>query len=332
MEMHQIRYFLAVAKTLNFTQAADACHVAQPSLSRAIKQLEDELGGDLFRRERGLSHMTELGKLMLPLLTKCYDSAVAAKSLAVSYKKGTCAPLRVALSHTINMQLLVKPLTKLVEAFPGLELKFARGTASSVGEQLRTGEADIGIACPIPEAWDRLESWVLFREHFELAIPALHPLARRSTLLLNDIAKSRVLPRNYCEQAEALAIVLVEAGLALATHDDISSDSDLMSLLAANVGVSIMPASARIASIIRFVPIEDLALERRVILYGVAGRERSASATGLMRLLRSANWPAILAAEPDLRGAHEGESNVGQLVRGVGAGDLEMPGHGRPAA
>ena len=67
MATHQIRYFLAVAKTLNFTQAAEECHVAQPSLSRAIRNLEEELGGELFRRERALSHLTELGKLMLPL-------------------------------------------------------------------------------------------------------------------------------------------------------------------------------------------------------------------------------------------------------------------------
>src|SRR6478752_6302835 len=57
MEMHQIRYFIAVAKTLNFTQAAKDCNVAQPSLSRAIKTLEDELGGALFRRERALTHL-----------------------------------------------------------------------------------------------------------------------------------------------------------------------------------------------------------------------------------------------------------------------------------
>ena len=74
MEMHQIRYFLAVAKTLNFTQAAEECHVAQPSLSRAIRNLEDELGGDLFRRERSLSHLTELGKLMLPLFPLIMES------------------------------------------------------------------------------------------------------------------------------------------------------------------------------------------------------------------------------------------------------------------
>src|SRR5215475_2004872 len=115
MEMHQIRYFLAAARTLNFTQAADECHVAQPSLSRAIRNLEEELGGDLFRRERSLSHLTALGKLMLPALTQAYESALSAKALAASYKTGTSAPLRLALSHTINLALLVAGLTELVK-------------------------------------------------------------------------------------------------------------------------------------------------------------------------------------------------------------------------
>ena len=61
MEMHQVRYFLAVARALNFTRAAEECNVAQPSLTRAIRQLEDELGGDLFRRERPHAQLTELG-------------------------------------------------------------------------------------------------------------------------------------------------------------------------------------------------------------------------------------------------------------------------------
>ena len=79
MEMHQIRYFLAVSRTLIFTRAAEDCHVAQPSLTRAIKLLEAELGGDLFRRERNLTHLTEFGQRMLPLMSQCYESALAAK-------------------------------------------------------------------------------------------------------------------------------------------------------------------------------------------------------------------------------------------------------------
>jgi DNA-binding transcriptional LysR family regulator len=77
--MHHIRYFLAVSETLNLTKAAERCNVAQPALSRAIQDLESELGGELLRRERALSHLTELGQRMLPMLRQCYETAHAAK-------------------------------------------------------------------------------------------------------------------------------------------------------------------------------------------------------------------------------------------------------------
>ena len=81
MEMYQIRYFLSVARELNFTRAAEECGVAQPSLSRAIKQLEGELGGELFRRELPQAILTELGHRMLPILTRCYESAAGTLDL-----------------------------------------------------------------------------------------------------------------------------------------------------------------------------------------------------------------------------------------------------------
>ncbi len=304
MEMHQVRYFLAVARTLNFTQAAEECHVAQPSLSRAIIKLEEELGGALFRRERNLTHLTELGRLMLPLLTQCYDSAVAAKALATSYRKGTCAPLRLALSHTVNLQILIQPLTELVKAVPGLELKFFRGTAPQVGEQLKSGEAELAIACPLPETWDRLESWTLFREPFELAVHMSHPLARKSSVEISDIATARLLPRTYCEQAMELNEILTRHQLRQDFADAIGSDYDLAALLGANVGVSIMPRSTRSSEMLSYLPIFDLELTRPVVLYAVAGRERSPAANGLLRLLRSANWERLIGSPdepPDLK-------------------------------
>jgi len=107
MEMHQVRYFLAVAEVLNFTRAAEECHVAQPSLTRAIKQLEEELGGDLFRRERPHAQLTELGQRMLPLLRQCYESALGARSLAAALKSGEIGALRLALSHTIDVNIVI---------------------------------------------------------------------------------------------------------------------------------------------------------------------------------------------------------------------------------
>ena len=87
MEMHQIRYFLALCEELNFTKAAERCNVAQPSLTRAIKLLEDEFGGDLVNRERGNTHLTELGRMMRPHLAEVYENAQLARSEAGKLKK-----------------------------------------------------------------------------------------------------------------------------------------------------------------------------------------------------------------------------------------------------
>ena len=178
-----------MARTLSFTQAAEECHVAQPSLSRAIIKLEEELGGDLFRRERRLTHLTELGRMMLPLLSQCFESANAAEQLATSYKKGKCAPLRIGLSHTVNMQIVIQPLSELVRAFAGLELKFFRGTAGEVLEpQLQSGAIELAIACPLPEEWERLESGTFsLDERFELAVNSDHALAMNNAVSLEHM-------------------------------------------------------------------------------------------------------------------------------------------------
>ena len=148
MEMYQVRYFLAVARTLNFTRAADECEVAQPSLSRAIKQLEAELGGELFRRERPQAILTELGQRMHPILTRRHESANNARALAAAHKKGETGVLRVALSSTIDLGLLLPHVHELSRIFEGLTLTVRRGSVTEALESLKTGDAEIAFADP----------------------------------------------------------------------------------------------------------------------------------------------------------------------------------------
>jgi DNA-binding transcriptional LysR family regulator len=190
MEMHQVRYFLATVSELNFTKAAEKCNVPQPSLTRAIKQLEDELGGDLFRRERPQAQLTELGQRMYPLLKQCYESAVGARSLAAAIKSGEVGALKLALSRTINLELLTSHLTELTRVFNRLELKLPRGTAPQVVEFLKTGEAELAIAGDVGEGWERLDRWPLFTEEFGLFFNARHRLAARPTIEVADLRQS----------------------------------------------------------------------------------------------------------------------------------------------
>ena len=179
MEMHQVRYFLATVSELNFTKAAEKCNVSQPSLTRAIKQLEGELGGDLFRRERPHAQLTELGERMCPLLKQCYESAVGARMLASAMKSGDIGTLRLALSRTISIELLTPYLRELARLFKGLQLRLLRGTAAEVLDLLKKGEAEFAIAADLGEEWERLDRWPLFTEGFELLVNRQNELAAR---------------------------------------------------------------------------------------------------------------------------------------------------------
>jgi DNA-binding transcriptional LysR family regulator len=294
MEMHQIRYFLAVAETFNFTRAAEHCHVAQPSLTRAIKLLEDELGGDLFRRERKLTHMTQFGLRMLPLMQQCYASALSAKQLATSLKSGEVAPLTVSLYVAIDMALLVRPLRELTRAFPSLELTFLRGSPIEVAGHLKKGEADVAIAGPLEEKWDRLDAWVLFSEEFDLVVNEDHRLAGSNEVGLTQLRGERFLSRPYCEMAESLVSLLRSHGLEHEAKHKMVSEHDLAPLLQANLGVGILPRSFRCDLHLARLPVHDLDLERTVSLYAVAGRPRSCAVSTFMKLLRAADWPEEL--------------------------------------
>jgi DNA-binding transcriptional LysR family regulator len=289
MEMQQIRYFLAVSRTLNFSRAAEECNVTQPSLTRAIKQLEAELSGDLFRRERPAA-LTELGLRMHPLLKQCYDSAVGAQSLASSLKTGEVGTLRIALTHAVDLALLIPHLHQLKRVFDRLEFKLLRGTSEEVGELLKKGEVELGIAAAIDEVWDRLDNWSLFAEGFHFVVSKDHPLAKTNSVTLDSLRTERFLSRNYCEYDARLSDSLRAHQIDVDHSHETSSERDLIELVEADIGVALMPFSAPTPDSLTRIHIDNLDVRRTVKLYGVAGRERTAVATAVMKLLRGADW------------------------------------------
>ena len=291
MEMHQVRYFLAVARALNFTRAADECNVTQPSLTRAIKQLEGELGGDLFRRERP-TQLTELGQRMLPLLRQCYDAATGARSLASSFKSGEIGALRIALTHSVDLSLLIPFLNQIKRQFNRLEFKFLRGNSSEVTEMLRKGEAELGVAAELDHGWDRLDSWPLFTEDFRLVVSKGHRLAERDSVDIDDLRAEQLLSRNYCEHADRLGNTFREQGIDVDRSHEISSERDLIELLEAEIGIAVIPDTSPIPETLKRTTVEGLDARRTVHLYGVAGRERTAVASAIMRMLRGTDWGA----------------------------------------
>lgn len=291
MEMHQVRYFLAVAETLNFTRAAEECHVSQPSLSRAIKLLEAELGGELFRRERPKAQLTSLGTYMVPLLRQCYESALGARSLAQAIKKRAVGSLAIAVSRTIPPAAVLPHLATLQRQFARLQIRLLRGTPAEVVEALKEGEAELAVAAGLEECWDRLDRWPLYAEPFRLVVGQEHHLANRPSLPLAELCDERLVLRPYCESTRDVLAACEGSGLKMEHCDEVATEEDLAELLGYGLGVAIAPLGLaaperRLAGI----PIQGLALERTIYLYGVAGRQRTAAANAVMKMLRANDW------------------------------------------
>lgn len=280
MEMHQIRYFLAVAETLNFTRAAADCHVAQPSLSRAIKLLEEELGGDLFRRERGRTHLTELGRVMQPCLRQAYESALSAKERAERYRRAEMLPLRLGISKTVALGVVAPMLVELARAFPGLELSVIRAAGGEILGALKAGDVEMALAA-VEDDWDRLDRWPLFDEGF-VALGTIKA----------SPAGDVVIVRPYCEAASRTEELMAAGGVKKRGVCTVSGDDDALELAERGLGLAIVPASTG-----RFSPdAPRMAMpaeaRRSVYAYAVAGRQRTAAVSGLLNLLRAADWAA----------------------------------------
>jgi DNA-binding transcriptional LysR family regulator len=293
MEMHQVRYFLAVARTLNFTRAAEQCNVSQPALTRAIRQLEEELAGKLLRREGKHSHLTDLGHRMVPLMQQCHESAIAAKTLASSFKKGAAQALSLAVSDSIDGRLVAGALAETQRAFGGLHLTLLRGDAGEVNESLQKGRADFAVAGPLRQLWERLDAWPLFKEKFELVMHEDHPFARENRVEARKLADQKILLSPKCESAEALTRALAERGVADEGHQ-IGSMQDLAALLDANFGVAFLPQTSIGRPRWRRVVVDGMEISRQVSLYGVAGRQRSLAGDAFMKLMRTRDWSELL--------------------------------------
>jgi DNA-binding transcriptional LysR family regulator len=292
MEFHQVRYFLAVCRTLHFTRAAEECHVTQPALSRAILQLEAELGGQLFRRERSLTHMTDLAHAVFPALTQCFESCQSAKALANAFHKGGQAPLNLALARSIEIELLQPLLSEITSAFPQIEIKITRGPAHVIGEALKSGEAEVGLGGVLNGDWDRFESRQLYEEQYGLLLNRRHRLAGRNVVELAELAEERFLCRPHCWLAETVAGKLAGIGVRSVARHEVPLIEDVPGMVRANLGVGIWPIGRRIGDDLLVNKINGIDMNRWIHVHTVAGRRHSVGAATLIKLLRVRDWAA----------------------------------------
>ncbi len=264
MEMNQIRYFLAVCEHRNFTHAASASNVSQPSLTTAIKKLENELGGDLFVRDRAGCRLTSLGKLMQPRLQKVRDETRQAKAEAVRHMRLERVPISVGVGETIGHNRISAAIERIRARLPQAEIELIVASSSELLTGLRDGKFDVLVTAEkVSEDLYRIDQ--LYDEDYQVVVSNTHPLSDLTGVSLSTLAETNMLDRPNCEMRDALHGACADSGHELYAAYRSNRVEWLIELARRGSGAVILPATAIPADMgLVSIPIDGLEISRTV--------------------------------------------------------------------
>ena len=291
MEMHQVRYFLAVAQHLNFSRAAEECNVTQPSLSRAIQQLEGEFGGQLFHREHKFTHLTDLGQMVRPHLETIYGAAVKAKRLSQDLSQLNKVPLKLGIMSTISPIEIVDLIAALKTRHEGLELRLCDASAKDLRGRLLEGDLEVAVyAMPGEEIDERTHSLPLFKEQMTIAVHQQHRLADQGVFPAKELNGEHYIHRTNCEFAGYADHILKQKGVTCTPTYWSERDDWTLAMVAAGLGFAFMPENAVKHPGVVALPVVEPEFWRSVNLVTVRGRPYSPGVGALVREAMRKKW------------------------------------------
>jgi LysR family hydrogen peroxide-inducible transcriptional activator len=294
MTLTELRYIVAVARERHFGHAAQTCFVSQPTLSVAVKKLEEELGVTLFERGPEVS-VTPAGQKIVEQAQRVLEEAARVKELAAAGRDPLAGALRLGAIYTIGPYLLPKLIPILRRSAPGMQLHIQENFTHRLAESLKSGEVDvILIALPFDEPG--IETRAVYDEPFFVAVPKGHPwegrkritseeLTQESLLLLGEGHCLRDQVLEFCHNPRTRAI---EGG----------SLETIRQMVASGVGVTVLPATAVNAGaggsdLIRILPFARPVPSRRVALAWRRSFPRPAAIEALRKAILACNLPQV---------------------------------------
>jgi len=289
MTLTELKYIVAVAREKHFGRAAEACHVSQPTLSLAIKKLEEELDVKLFERSASEVAVTPLGQEIVRQAQSVLEQAAEIKEIAKRGKDPLAGPIRLGVIYTIGPYLLPDLVREVIRSVPQMPLMLHENLTVRLLEMLRTGEIDCAIlAEPFPDAG--LAVAPLYDEPFMAAVPAKHPLASQATVTAEELKNETMLllGTGHCFRDHVLEVCPEFARFANHTDGirktfEGSSLETIKHMVAAGMGMTLVPrlsipelkpvtrrVASRMDDPVRYLPVVDAhggpPATRRVVL------------------------------------------------------------------
>lgn len=275
MTLTELRYVLAVVRQRHFGRAAESCHVAQPTLSVAIKKLEEELGVVLFERGGGGEvTVTPAGERVAEQAARIFELVDGIKDLAAGSRDDLAGSLRLGAIYTIAPYLLPSLIPILHHMAPQMPLILEENYTRVLTEKLRRGELDaMLIATPVEEAG--ILTLPLYDEPFLVALPVEHPLRKKKSIGSDELERENLLllGTGHCFRDQVLQAcpALNRSASGLAKTLESSSLETIRQMVASGVGVTVLPCTATRAhdaseGMIAMRPFKGLAPSRQVAI------------------------------------------------------------------
>jgi LysR family hydrogen peroxide-inducible transcriptional activator len=244
IKLKDLRYLVALADTRHFGRAAERSFVSQPTLSAQLKKLEEYLGVQLIERAPKRVALTTAGEEVVERARRILEASDEIVELAKGHRDPLAGRLKLALLPTIGPYLLPSVAAKLRKQLPRLELMLYEYQTDPMLEKLHSGEIDVGILA-LPVTMDGLESHLLYKEPFTVALPSQHRLASKAAIRIEDLRDETLLllEDGHCLRDQALDIC---AGGGMHEKQDFRATSleTLRQMVAAGVGITLLPELA----------------------------------------------------------------------------------------
>lgn len=248
MTLTELRYFTALARELHFGRAAAQCFVSQPTLSVAIKKLEEQLDVALFERASQEIRLTEAGQRLLPQAHRVLEEAEQFKQLAKGHTDPLAEPIRLGAIYTVAPYLFPRLVPAIKARAPQLPLLLEDNFTASLDERLAAGQVD-AIVVAAPFSAPGIVSTGLYDEEFVVAMPASHPLAGREAIEVHELMQQDLLMlgSGHCFRDQVLNFCArIQSGERgeLQHMVEGSSLETIRQMVAAGVGITVLPKSA----------------------------------------------------------------------------------------
>jgi LysR family hydrogen peroxide-inducible transcriptional activator len=295
MEVHQLRYVVAIARTGSFSRAAGDCHVSQPSLSQQVRKLEDELGERLFERDRRRTRLTSSGERFVTRAARILDELAEAEREARETHEVTRGQVSVGVLPTIAPYLLPPIIGDFTARFPGVQIVIHEDTTATLASLVASYEVDLAIAS-LPLRDPAFEIAPLLTEELLLAVPPDHPLTRKKSLGSADLEAATfvLMKEGHCLGDQALQFCH-QSGVQPRVISRSAQVETIRRLVHAGLGISLIPkmAAAQAAPdqpVYR--SLRGPRPQRTVVAFWNRRRPLSRAATAFLAALRESTKPS----------------------------------------